>query len=343
MAETVLSNVPTPETDLPPVPAGKGLLSRLGSIILQQREASILVVAIVEVIYFQFASSNFLTGENIRTIFEFVSATAIIAAGEVMLLICGEIDLSVGQVFALAPFIMYFVNQAGFPLWVGIIVGLLVSAVVGLFNGIVTVWFKIPSLISTLGTQFLLTGITLTISQGFPVLTPGKGSFNEIMGHGPYSEIVWAVLVMIVVQIILSFTRWGKHTVATGGNLHGASEAGVNVNRIKIGNFMLASTLAGLAGTLEAYRITSIDPLAGGVSIMFSAVAGAVIGGTALTGGLGTVVGAFLGVLAVSILNDGFTLLGVSAFTYNIILGVAILIAMILNVRLRIWREAGRL
>ena len=344
MAETILSNDSTPEEmDLPPAPARKGFLPRLGSIILQQREASILVVAIVEVIYFQFASSNFLTGQNIRTIFEFVSATAIIAAGEVMLLICGEIDLSVGQVFALAPFIMYFVNQAGLPLWVGIIIGLLVSAMVGLFNGVVTVWFKIPSLISTLGTQFLLTGITLTISQGFPVLTPGTGNFNEIMGHGPYSQIVWAVLVMIVVQIILSFTRWGKHTVATGGNLHGASEAGVNVNRIKIGNFMLASTLAGLAGTLEAFRITSIDPLAGGVTIMFSAVAGAVIGGTALTGGLGTVVGAFLGVLAVSILNDGFTLLGVSAFTYNIILGVAILIAMILNVRLRIWREAGQL
>lgn len=343
MAETVLSNAPTPQVEPSLEPAGKNFWSRLGSIILQQREASILVVAIIEVIYFQFASSNFLTGENIRTIFEFFSATAIIAAGEVMLLICGEIDLSVGQVFALAPFIMFFVYQAGFPLWVGIIVGLLVSAVVGLFNGIVSVWFKIPSLIATLGTQFLLTGITLTLSQGFPVITPGMGSFNEIMGHGAYSEIVWAVLVMVVVQIILSFTRWGKHTVAAGGNLHGASEAGVNVNRIKIGNFMLASTLAGLAGTLEAYRITSIDPLAGGVSIMFSAVAGAVIGGTALTGGLGTVVGAFLGVLAVSILNDGFTLLGVSAFTYNIILGLAILIAMILNVRLRIWREAGRL
>ena len=147
---------------------------------------------------------------------------------------------------------------------------------------------------------------------------------------------------MVVVQVILSFTRWGKHTVATGGNLLGASEAGVNVSRVKIGNFMLASTLAGLAGILEAFRINSIDPLAGGTTIMFSAVAGAVIGGTALAGGLGTVVGAFLGVLALSILNDGFTLLGVSAFTYDIILGIAILIAMILNVRLSIWREAGR-
>ncbi len=105
---------------------------------------------------------------------------------------------------------------------------------------------------------------------------------------------------------------------------------------------MLTGALAGLAGILEAFRITSTDPLAGGTAITFSAIAGAVIGGTALSGGIGTVVGAFLGVLALSILNDGFTLLGVSAYTYDIILGVAILIAMALNVRLRIWREAGR-
>jgi len=314
----------------------------LGRFFLQQREMSILVVAIVLVAYFHFSTPNFATLVNLRTLFEFVSATAIISAGEVMLLICGEIDLSVGQVFALAPFIMYFVNQAGFPLWVGILAGLLVSCAVGLFNGIVTVWLKIPSLISTLGTQFLLNGITLTLSMGEPALTPNGGLINQVMGANPYSEILWAVLVMVVVQVILSYTRWGKHTIATGGNLLGASEAGVNVNRVKLGNFMLASVLAGLAGILEAFRITSTDPLAGGTAIMFSAVAGAVIGGTALSGGIGTVVGAFLGVLALSILNDGFTLLGVSAYTYDIILGLAILIAMILNVRLRIWREAGR-
>src|SRR5579871_4036906 len=271
MAETLLSNAPMPETDLPPQTAGKSIWSRIGGIFLRQREASILVVAILLVLYFQFSSANFLTDVNIKTIFEFVSATAIISAGEVMLLICGEIDLSVGQIFALAPFIMYFVNQAGLPLWVGIIVALLGSALVGLVNGIVTVWFRIPSLISTLGTQFLLNGITLTISMGEPVLTPTEGQVNQIMGVNPYSEIIWAIIVMVVVQVILSFTRWGKHTVATGGNLLGASEAGVNVSRIKIGNFMLTGALAGLAGILEAFRITSTDPLAGGTAITFSA------------------------------------------------------------------------
>jgi simple sugar transport system permease protein len=341
MAETLLP-APTPETELPPQPAGQGLLSKLGSFLLRRREASIFIIAIALIIYFRASRSNFLTSSNINTLFGFIYATAIIAAGEVMLLICGEIDLSVGQVSALAPFIMYFVYQVGLPLWVGIIAGLVVSAIVGLVNGITTVWFRIPSLISTLGMLFLLNGITLTISGGEPVLTPIVGQLNQVMGANPYWEIGWALAVMVVMQIILSFTRWGKHTVATGGNLLGASEAGVNVDLIKIGNFMIASTLAGLAGTMEAFRIASIDPLAGGTDIMFSAVAGAVIGGTALTGGLGTIVGAFLGVVSLKILYDGFTLIGVNAYTFDIILGVAILIAMSLNIRLSIWREAGR-
>lgn len=341
MAETLLP-APAPETELSPQPASQGFWSKLGSFLLRRREASIFIIAIALIIYFRVSSANFLTSANISTLFGFIYATAIIAAGEVMLLICGEIDLSVGQVSALAPFIMYFVYQAGIPLWVGIIAGLAVSAVVGLFNGIFTVWFRIPSLIATLGMLFLLNGINLTISGGEPVLTPIVGQINQVMGANAYWEIGWALAVMIVMQVVLSFTRWGKHTVATGGNLLGASEAGVNVSRIKIGNFMIASTLAGLAGIMEGFRIASIDPLAGGTNLMFNAVAGAVIGGTALTGGLGTVVGAFLGVVSLQILYDGFTLLGVSAFTFDIILGVAILVAMALNIRLRLWREAGR-
>src|SRR5690349_524783 len=144
MAETMLSNAPLPETERPPEPARKGFWSRLGRIFLQQREASILVVAIVLIIYFQFSSSNFLTKFNILTLFEFISATAIIASGEVMLLICGEIDISVGQVFALAPFIMNIINQAGLSVCIGIIAALLVSAVVGLLNGIFSVRIKTP-------------------------------------------------------------------------------------------------------------------------------------------------------------------------------------------------------
>jgi simple sugar transport system permease protein len=342
MAKDVLPSAAAQQAEPEKAKGRRAFWSNLAGIFLRRREASIIVVAIVLVIYFQASNQNFLTQANIRTISQFIAATAIIAAGEVMLLICGEIDLSAGMVFAFAPFIMFFSYQAGLPMWVAIIFGLLTSAVVGLFNGLVTVLLKVPSFITTLGTLFLLNGLTLTISQGFPVLTPVVGALNQVFGNSPYSEIVWAVAIAIVMQIVLSYTRWGLHTVATGGNLLGAKESGVNVNRIKIGNFMLTSLLAGFAGILEGFRITSIDPGAGGTNIMFAAVAGAVIGGTSLMGGLGTIVGAFLGVLVLSILQDGFTLLGVSAFTFDIILGAAILIAMILNVRLQLLREAGR-
>ena len=341
MAKNVLPSA-AQKTEPEKARGGRGFWSNLAGILLRRREASIIVVAIILVVYFQASNQNFLTQDNIRTVSQFAAATAIISAGEVMLLICGEIDLSAGMVFAFAPFIMFFSYQAGLPIWVAIIFGLLASAAVGLFNGLVTVLLKVPSFITTLGTLFLLEGITLTISNGFPALTPNVGAFNQVFGNSPYSEIIWAIAIVIVMQIVLSFTKWGLHTVATGGNLLGASETGVNVNRVKIGNFMLCSVFAGFAGILEGFRITSIDPLAGGPNIMFAAVAGAVIGGTSLMGGLGTIVGAFLGVLVLSILNDGFTLLGVSAFTFYIILGAAILIAMILNVRLQLLREAGR-
>ncbi len=342
MAKNVLPSAAAQKTEPEKARGGRGFWSNLAGILLRRREASIIVVAIILVVYFQVSNQNFLTQANIRTVSQFAAATAIISAGEVMLLICGEIDLSAGMVFAFAPFIMYFTYQAGLPIWVGIIFGLLASAVVGLFNGSITVLLKVPSFITTLGTLFMLMGITLTISNGFPALTPPVGAFNQVFGNSPYSEIIWAIAIVIVMQIVLSFTKWGLHTVATGSNLLGASETGVNVNQVKIGNFMLCSVFGGFAGILEGFRITSIDPLAGGTNIMFAAVAGAVIGGTSLMGGLGTIVGAFLGVLVLSILNDGFTLLGVSAFTFFIILGAAILIAMILNVRLQLLREAGR-
>lgn len=342
MAKDALPSVPAPEIEEKRQPEQRSFLSALAGILLRRREASMIIVAIVLAIYFQSSNQAFLTGQNVRNISQVVAPWALIAAGEVMLLICGEIDLSVGNVFALAPFIMYFVNQAGLPIWIGIICALLVSGVVGLFNGVITVMLKIPSFITTLGTLFLLQGITLIISGGFPILAPQAGVINQIFGNGSYSEIIWAIAIAVIMQVVLSFTRWGLHTVATGGNMLGASETGINVNRVKIGNFIMCSMFGGLVGILEAFRISSLDPLAGGTQPMFMAVAGSVIGGTSLMGGTGTVIGALLGTLVLAILYNGFTILGVSAFAFDTILGAAILIAMIVNVRIQLLREAGR-
>jgi simple sugar transport system permease protein len=146
-----------------------------------------------------------------------------------------------------------------------------------------------------------------------------------------------------VMAFILTRTRWGLHTVATGGNLVGASESGVNVRSVKIGNFVLCSMLGALAGILDSVRISSIQPLQGGTQLMFYAVAAAVIGGTSLFGGSGTVIGAALGVMVLAILNLGFILQGISAFTFDLVLGVAIILSMAFNVTLERIRQSGRL
>jgi simple sugar transport system permease protein len=333
---------PLPETGPPArqVPAPL----RVASSFLQLRWASILVVAVALAVYFGLSSAAFLSGSNILTIAGFLCATAIITAGEVMLMICGEIDLSVGMVFALAPFIMYFTwNELGLPLWVGILAGLTVSAAVGLVNGLVTVVLRVPSFVTTLGMSFLLAGLSLTF-LGFPVPTPQEGTrFAEVMGHNQVAELVWALAVVVAVQIGLSRTRWGLYTIAVGGNLLGAAEAGVNVNRVKVANFMVCSILGGLAGTLEVFRISSVDATAGGYDKMFQAVSAAVIGGTALAGGSGTVTGGLIGAVVLAILSDGFTLQGIEAKTFNVILGAAILVAMIVNVTLQRRRQQGAL
>ncbi|MGZ3581267.1 MAG: ABC transporter permease [Ktedonobacterales bacterium] len=344
MAEEVLSQTTDSQVS-PEAPLAKrvALWSRIGGIFLKQREATIFLIAVALVIYFQASNSTFLSIQNIGLISQYTAATAIIAAGEVMLLICGEIDLSVGYVYALAPFVMYFAVQDGLPLPLAVVAGLVVSLLVGLFNGFVVVYLRVPSLIATLGTGLMLNGITLTISNAFQVLTPGTGTgFASFMGNATFSEIVWAIGIVAVMQIILSRTRWGLHTFAAGGNALGASEVGINIRFIKMRNFMITSLFGGFAGILEAFRITSTQPDAGGTVIMFNAVAGAVIGGTALQGGSGTIIGAFLGVVVLGLLEDGFTFLGVNAITFDIVIGAAILIAMVMNVRLQMLREAGK-
>ena len=205
---------------------------------------------------------------------------------------------------------------------------------------------EIRDLVTHYGTRKILNGVNLRALGGFQVLMPGGHTFTEITAGYPLylnSEFYWAFGLILLVQAILTWTRWGVHTVATGGNLIGAAESGVNVRTIKIGNFVLASTLAGFAGILDATRITSIEPLQGGTGSMFLAVAGAVIGGTSLMGGSGTVIGGFLGVAMLFILRIGFNIVGVNAYNFDLIIGLAILGSMIVNVQATRLRNLGKL
>jgi simple sugar transport system permease protein len=322
-------------------------LRRGGTVFLQQREASVFIVAVLLVVYFGFISSahsSFFTENNIANVADATAPYALLAVGEVFLLICGEIDLAVGFVWTLSPFLMFFFNTYyHFPLFLAIVAALLCGAIIGLINGLLVVVLRLPSFVATLGTSFVIYGFTLTTSAAQEKSLPaGAGGVGKFFGGYIWAEILWAVVVVIIAQVILNRTRWGLHTIAVGGNLVGASEAGISVARIKLGNFMVTSLLGALAGILEAFRVGTIDPSAGGYTPMFYAVAAAVIGGTALAGGSGTVIGAFVGMLVLAILQDGFNLLGISSNPYLIILGIAIVGAMVANVYLTRLRRAGR-
>ena len=320
----------------------QGLGGRLVDAIVRVREVSILLVLVGLAIYFQTANSAFLSQQNLLSLAQYAVPYVVIASALCLLLICGEIDLSIGQSFAFAPIVMYLAYDKLFlVLPLAVIVGLLAVALVGLVNGLITVYLGVSSLITTLGMFFLLAGLNVTLTGGFPATTPETNAVTQALGEYAWSGAIWAIAIVVVLQLVLSRTRWGLHIYATGGNPLGSREAGVSIARIKIGNFMLSGVLGGFVGIIEAFRINSIDPLVGGPNIVLLCIASAVIGGTALLGGVGTVTGAFLGALVLTILQNGFTLQGISAYTFNIIIGIAILIAMILNVYVARLRGAG--
>jgi simple sugar transport system permease protein len=327
-------------------------LRQAGVFLARQREATVFFVVVLLVVYFGLISSSgrstFFTKIDLVNLSVIAAPIMIIAYGEVLLLICGEIDLSVGFIYAFAPFIMYFLIQYdGVPGLLGIILAILiVGGGVGLVNAFLTVTLRLPSFVATLGTGFILGGLTLTMGHGeqapIPPIVKGIGGwFGQANG---FSQFYWAVILLVVFHILLRQTPWGLHTIAVGGNSLGAREAGVNVARIKYGNFMLTGFLGAFAGIQTAFQTDLIDTFSGGAAYqpMFYAVAAAVIGGTAMLGGSGTIVGAFLGAAVLSILTDGFAVIGVSAYPLAIFFGGAILIAMIANVQLARLRGEGR-
>jgi simple sugar transport system permease protein len=337
-------------------PGARELLVRF----LTLREGSIIVVTLLAILYFSLANENFFTHANFINILPYFAPFAILAAGEVLLMVAGEIDLSIGSVYLFTPFMFYKFNEAGLPLVPCLILSLLCAAVVGVINGVFVEIIGVSSFITTLGMLLGLGGLTLIISDAQPVAMPGAevtthtenvthivngqkivlpekvnevGTFAKIFGAGAYSELIWALVIIVGVQVLLTLTRWGTYTIAVGGNRLGASEAGINVRLTVIRNFILCSVFAGLVGVLEATRAGSVTPdTAGASESMFRAVSAAVIGGTLLIGGVGTAVGALFGALFLGVLRDGLTLEGVNADYLDFILGIAILGAMVINI-----------
>ena len=337
----------SPETfGAPPgAPDGRpSALSRAATMFLKQREASVLAIAVVLFIYFAATTTAFVSHGSFVNIAQYMAPYTIIGIGLVLLMVCGEIDLSVGFVWLLAPYAMHFFIDSGVPTFLAIVISVLLLSIVGFVNGFVTTVFGVPSLITTLATGYIVYGYALTVSSAQQINLPEESlGLGRWFGAEAWSEIIWATALVLIFHVILTRTRWGLYTVSVGGNLLGTREAGINVNWIKIGNFMMASSLAALAGILEAFKNNIIDPSAGNLAVLLVALAGAVIGGTAMQGGSGTMLGLLLGMLVLGVLQDGFNLRGISSNKFLIILGAAILLAMIANTYLARLRNAGRL
>ncbi|MGO4353354.1 ABC transporter permease [Rhizobium sp. RAF36] len=323
----------------------------MATVLSRYREASIAVVAVLLVIYFQFGSNGgFLTTQLMSVVLRDTGRLGMISAAEVMLMITGEIDLSLSSTFSLAPYLMVLMSITwGLPLFAGALIGILLGIAVGFINGFITVRLRVPSLITTVGTLFLLQGITVSIYDSQPIVAPVEEPFNSIFGESLYSPttdslfsphgltaftpFLWALLVVVALALALTKTRFGLHTIATGSNITGAREIGVRTDRIKIYNFMIAGGIAAFAGIINTAEFSSADPTAGSPFLTLQAIAAAVIGGTSLLGGSGTAIGSLIGAFVVASLNNGLVMVGAQATTSDIYLGAAIIAAMIINVQ----------
>ncbi len=328
---------PAPERGGPKGRAADGRAARVLRRFLTLREGSIIVVTIAVAIYFSATSSRFHTGSNLKNLLPYFAPYAILAAGLVFVMINGEIDLSIGAMYLFIPFWFHSLHDTGMGLYPALIIALLSAGALGVLNGLFVTVLGISSFVATLGMLFVLDGVTLVMSHATPVTTPGTAvvgvnTFSQIFGAGTYSELIWALGIVIVLQVILTFSRWGIYTVAVGGNRLGAAEAGISVRGNMLRNFALCAMLAGFTGILEAVRTTTAtpDPSASN-QILFQAISAAVIGGTLLRGGSGTVVGALIGAVFLGILYDGLILKGVNANYEDLYLGLAILLAMAIN------------
>lgn len=305
---------------------------------LYQRELTPIVITIGLFAYFGIRAGSSFTGTlSLASAAGYAGPIGAIAVGMVLLLVLAEIDLSAGQVFLFCPWVMYWMHNDGLPLVLAILVALLAVCLVGAINGLITVRLEVPSFVTTLAMNFILYGVVLVASndlQASPIPLSGETRFAaQFMGVWKWSEILWVLAITILLTVLLTRSRFGVRIIATGGNLVGAAEAGVPIRRVKVWCFVLCSFFAGLVGIVDAVKYGTLDPGNFGVDYILYAVGACVIGGTALTGGRGTVVGAFIGAILIGVLQDGLTVIGVSTNEFFIYVGVVIIIAMALNVQ----------
>jgi ribose transport system permease protein len=281
-----------------------------------------------------FLSPSFLSLSNLLNVLRQVSINALIAFGMTFVILTGGIDLSVGSILALSSAIVAQLLASGMGFIPVLLIGLLIGALLGLFNGLVITQGKVAPFIVTLATMTVYRGLTLVFTDGRPITGMGNDLAFQLFGRGYFFGIPVPVITMLITFFLLYFllrkTTFGRKTYAIGGNEEAAILAGIRVSRVKWLIYTLAGLLSALAGVILTSRLNSAEPTAG-TSYELDAIAAVVLGGTSLSGGKGSIVGTLIGALIIGTLNNGLNLLGVSSFYQLVVKGLVILIAILLD------------
>jgi ribose transport system permease protein len=334
------------------IPAAPDLQSDIANVSLHRRAAprftgltdilAMLAVLAVLIILFGLLSRHFLTLRTLQSVVNQVPDLMVIATGMTLVLIAGGIDLSVGSVLALSGVVLGIaMADWGWPLIPAIALCLAVGAACGLANGLVSALWSIPSFIVTLGMLEIARGgaYLVTDSQTKYIGPRIEGVAQPLAGFGVSPAFVAAIVVVLIGQIVLTRTVWGRYVVATGANEQAARFAGIATRRIKLATFVLSGLMAALGSVFQVARLSAADPN-GGIGMELSAIAAVVIGGTSLLGGQGSVFRSFLGGLIIAVLQTGLAQVGATEPAKRLITGGVIILAVVADIHRRHWTKA---
>lgn len=304
--------------------------------LLSGQEIGILIILLLMGTFLALRTTTFLTGDNIFNVMRAFSWIAIAGFGEIFVIIIAGIDLSVGSIMALAGLVTAMALVAGLPIWLCILIGMAVGALIGLLNGLLVSRGHLPAFIATLGTMSIARGFCYGLTNGQPVqnLPPafrviGQGSLPLFGLNIPYPVFIMFALALIV-GIFLSRTIWGYRIYALGGNEQAARLSGINTTRIKLLVFTLSGLLAGIGGILMTSRLNVAAPTAA-MGYELDVIAAVFIGGASTSGGSGTILGVLVGAAIMQVLRNGLVLLGFPAYWQPAAIGTVILIALMLD------------
>ena len=301
---------------------------------LLRQYGGIVIALIILCTVFAIANSRFLSLANFMNIFQQVAVVAIAAFGMTWVILLGEIDLSVGSIIAVAGMVgaQSLALGTGFP--AALLITVAAGAILGAINGLLTARLLLPSFIATVATMSIYRGLVSLPTGGAPLMISDPNW--QAIGASHFLGvplIIWILLVLFLANhIALSMTVFGRETYLTGGNREAALYSGIRVDRIKIIIFTLSGVMSAIAGILLSSRLYSAHTNSG-LSYELDAIAAAVLGGTSLTGGVGTMPGTLIGALIIGVLNNGMNMLSVPYFYQLIVKGVVIIIAVWLDVR----------